>query len=79
MKKQYQLIDNDDEIIDVSNENDGRLEEIADNLEFETKVVMVLIKDDYEKQNLYGYNNSHSMWNNSTQGEKTSYLLIMGE
>ena len=49
MKKQYQLIDNDDEIIDVSNENDGRLEEIADNLEFETKVVMVLIKDDYEK------------------------------
>lgn len=49
MKKQYQLIDNDNEIIDVSNENDGRLEEIADNLEFETKVVMVLIKDDYEK------------------------------
>ena len=49
MKKQYQLIDNDDEIIYVSNENDGRLEEIADNLEFETKVVMVLIKDDYEK------------------------------
>ena len=49
MKKQYQLIDNDDEIIDVSNENDGRLEEVADNLEFETKVVMVLIKDDYEK------------------------------
>ncbi len=49
MKKQYQLIDNDDEIIDVSNENDGRLEELADNLEFETKVVMVLIKDDYEK------------------------------
>ena len=49
MKKQYQLIDNDDTVIDVSNENDGRLEEIADNLEFETKVVMVLIKDDYEK------------------------------
>ena len=49
MKKQYQLIDNDDEIIDVSNKNDGRLEELADNLEFETKVVMVLIKDDYEK------------------------------
>ena len=49
MKNQYQLIDNDDEIIDVSNENDGRLEELADNLEFETKVVMVLIKDDYEK------------------------------
>ena len=49
MKKQYQLIDNDNEIIDVSNENDGRLEELADNLEFETKVVMVLIKDDYEK------------------------------
>ena len=49
MKKQYQLIDNDDEIIDVSNENDGRLEELADNLEFVTKVVMVLIKDDYEK------------------------------
>ena len=49
MKKQYQLIDNDNEIIDVSNKNDGRLEEIADNLEFETKVVMVLIKDDYEK------------------------------
>ena len=49
MKKQYQLIDNDNEIIDVSNENNGRLEEVADNLEFETKVVMVLIKDDYEK------------------------------
>ena len=49
MKKQYQLIDNDNEVIDVSNENDGRLEEVADNLEFETKVVMVLIKDDYEK------------------------------
>ena len=49
MKKQYQLIDNDDEIIDLSNENDGRLEELADTLEFETKVVMVLIKDDYEK------------------------------
>jgi len=49
MKKQYQLIDNDDTVIDVSNENDGRLEELADNLEFETKVVMVLIKDDYEK------------------------------
>ena len=49
MKKQYQLIDNDDEIIDVSNENDGRLEELADTSEFETKVVMVLIKDDYEK------------------------------
>ena len=49
MKKQYQLIDNDDEIIDVSNKNDGRLEEPADTVEFETKVVMVLIKDDYEK------------------------------
>ena len=47
--KQYQLVDNDNTVIDSSNENDGRLEEIADNLEFETKVVMVLIKDDYEK------------------------------
>lgn len=49
MKKQYQLIDNDDEIIDVSNENDGRLEELADNLEFETKVVMVMIKSSNEE------------------------------
>lgn len=48
MKKQYQLVDNDDEIIDSSSENDGRLEEIADNLEFETRVVMVMVKDDYE-------------------------------
>ena len=49
MEKQYQLVDNDDQVIDSSSENDGRLEEIADNLEFETKVVMALIKDDYEK------------------------------
>ena len=48
MKKQYQLVDSDDTIIDSSNENDGRLEDLADNLEFETKVVMVLVKDDYE-------------------------------
>lgn len=46
--KQYQLIDNDDTIIDSSSENDGRLEEVADNLEFETRVVMVMIKDNYE-------------------------------
>lgn len=48
MKKQYQLIDNDDTVIDSSNENDGRLEDLADNLEFETKVVMVMIKDNHE-------------------------------
>lgn len=46
--KQYQLIDNDNTIIDSSSENDGRLEEVADNLEFETRVVMVMIKDNYE-------------------------------
>ena len=46
--KQYQLVDNDESVIDSSNENDGRLEEIADNLEFETKVVMVLIKENHE-------------------------------
>lgn len=45
--KQYQLIDNDNTIIDSSSENDGRLEEVADNLEFETRVVMVMIKDNY--------------------------------
>ena len=44
--KQYQLIDNDDTIIDSSSENDGRLEEVADNLEFETRVVMVMIKQE---------------------------------
>lgn len=69
MKKQYQLVDNDDEIIDSSSENDGRLEEIADNLEFETRVVMVMVKDDYEAQNLYGYYYSHSLRNNSMQGK----------
>ena len=42
--KQYQLVDNDESVIDSSNENDGRLEELADNLEFETKVIMVMIK-----------------------------------
>jgi len=48
MKKQYQLVDNDDTVIDSSNENDGRLEDLANDLEFETKVVMVIIKDNYE-------------------------------
>jgi len=48
MKKQYQLVDNDDTIIDSSNENDGRLEDLANDLEFETKVVMVMIKDNHE-------------------------------
>jgi hypothetical protein len=46
--KQYQLVDNDDTIIDSSNENDGRLEDLANDLEFETKVVMVMIKDNHE-------------------------------
>ena len=63
MKKQYQLVDNDDTIIDSSNENDGRLEDLANNLEFETKVVMVLVKDNYEAQNLYGYSNIQGRWN----------------
>lgn len=49
MQKQYQLVDNDDKVIDTSNENDGRLEDLADNLEFETKVVMVMIKDNHEE------------------------------
>lgn len=48
MKKQYQLVDNDDTVIDSSNENDGRLEDLANDLEFETKVIMVIIKDNYE-------------------------------
>jgi hypothetical protein len=47
--KQYQLVDNDNTVIDSSNENDGRLEDLADNLEFETKIVMVMIKDNYEE------------------------------
>lgn len=49
MKKQYQLIDNENTIIDTSDENDGRLEDLADNLEFETKVVMVMIKSSNEE------------------------------
>lgn len=49
MKKQYQLVDNDDKVIDSSNENDGRLENLANDLEFETKVVMVLIKENHEE------------------------------
>ena len=47
--KQYQLVDNDNTVIDSSNENDGRLEDLANNLEFDTKVVMVMIKSDNEK------------------------------
>jgi hypothetical protein len=47
--KQYQLVDNDNTVIDSSNENDGRLEDLADNLEFETKIVMVMIKDNHEE------------------------------
>lgn len=49
MKKQYQLIDNENTIIDTSDENDGRLEDLANNLEFETKVVMVMIKSSNEE------------------------------
>lgn len=49
MKKQYQLIDNENTVIDTSDENDGRLEDLADNLEFETKVVMVMIKSSNEE------------------------------
>lgn len=49
MKKQYQLIDNENTVIDTSDENDGRLEDLANNLEFETKVVMVMIKSSNEE------------------------------